>query len=179
MYFSEGVLTFQSKYSFKKSYKQLHVSFLYLGVLDIIRLSESHELGMLAWNRTAQFLLVFLIQGSWWTQEWLNRPVGVWKPQPLFIAHIITECEGVCGWWIMLRVVHPNSRKSWDSLILQYCWLKSIQWTTEISYYTVVMLSHSIVFNSLQPHGLQPARLLCPWDFPSKNSGVGCDSLSV
>lgn len=43
MYFSEGVLTFQSKYSFKKSYKQLHVSFLYLGVLDIIRLSESHD----------------------------------------------------------------------------------------------------------------------------------------
>ena len=28
--------------------------------------------------------------------------------------------------------------------------------------------------NSLWPHGLQPARLLCPWDFPGKNSGVGC-----
>ena len=26
----------------------------------------------------------------------------------------------------------------------------------------------------LQPHGLQPARLLCPWDFPGKNTGVGC-----
>ena len=25
----------------------------------------------------------------------------------------------------------------------------------------------------LQPHGLQPARLLCPWDFPGKNFGVG------
>ena len=25
------------------------------------------------------------------------------------------------------------------------------------------MLSHSFVSNSLQPHGLQPARLLCPW----------------
>lgn len=37
------MLTFQSKYSFKKSYKQLHVSFLYLSVLDITRLSESHE----------------------------------------------------------------------------------------------------------------------------------------
>ena len=23
----------------------------------------------------------------------------------------------------------------------------------------------------------QPARLLCPWDFPGKNSGVGCHSL--
>ena len=26
----------------------------------------------------------------------------------------------------------------------------------------------------LQPHGLQPARLLCPCDFPGKNIGVGC-----
>ena len=26
---------------------------------------------------------------------------------------------------------------------------------------------------SFQPHGLQPARLLCPWNFPGKNPGVG------
>ena len=31
--------------------------------------------------------------------------------------------------------------------------------------------------DSLRPHGLQPARLLCPWDFPSKNTGVGCHFL--
>ena len=29
----------------------------------------------------------------------------------------------------------------------------------------------------LQSYGLQPARLLCPWDFPSKNTGVGCHLL--
>ena len=29
----------------------------------------------------------------------------------------------------------------------------------------------------LQPQGLQPARLLCLWDFPSKNTGVGCHFL--
>ena len=27
------------------------------------------------------------------------------------------------------------------------------------------------------PHGLQPASLLCPWDFPGKNSGLGCHFL--
>ena len=32
------------------------------------------------------------------------------------------------------------------------------------------MLSH---VRLLQPHGLQPARLLCPWDSPGKNTGVG------
>ena len=29
----------------------------------------------------------------------------------------------------------------------------------------------------LWPHGLQPARFLCPWDFPGKNTGVGCPFL--
>ena len=36
------------------------------------------------------------------------------------------------------------------------------------------MLSHSVVSNSLWPHGLQPARLLCPQDSPGKNTEVGC-----
>ena len=29
------------------------------------------------------------------------------------------------------------------------------------------VLNHSVVSNSLQPHGLQPIRLLCPWGFSS------------
>ena len=37
--------------------------------------------------------------------------------------------------------------------------------------------SHSVVSNSLRPHGLQPTRLLCPWDFPGKRTGVGCHCL--
>ena len=35
----------------------------------------------------------------------------------------------------------------------------------------------SVVSNSLQPHGLYPTRLLCPWDFSGKNTGVGCHFL--
>ena len=31
-----------------------------------------------------------------------------------------------------------------------------------------------VVSNSLQPYGLQPARLLCPWDSPGKKSGLPC-----
>ena len=31
--------------------------------------------------------------------------------------------------------------------------------------------------DSLKPHGLQPTRLLRPWDFPGKSTGVGCRSL--
>ena len=29
----------------------------------------------------------------------------------------------------------------------------------------------------LRPHGLEPTRLLCPWDFPGKSTGVGCHFL--
>ena len=29
----------------------------------------------------------------------------------------------------------------------------------------VCVLSHSVMSNSLRPHGMQPARLLCPWGF--------------
>ena len=30
---------------------------------------------------------------------------------------------------------------------------------------------------TLQPHGPQPSRLLCPWDSPGENNGVGCHFL--
>ena len=44
------------------------------------------------------------------------------------------------------------------------CWGRSI----------VRMWSHLVVSDSVQPYGLQPARFLCPWDFPGRNTGVGC-----
>ena len=34
-----------------------------------------------------------------------------------------------------------------------------------------------MVSDSLQPHGLQPTRFLCPWNFPGKNTRVGCHFL--
>ena len=33
--------------------------------------------------------------------------------------------------------------------------------------------------NSVRPHRRQPSRLLCPWDSPGKNTGVGCRSLTL
>ena len=38
--------------------------------------------------------------------------------------------------------------------------------------------NHSVVSDSFQPHGLQPSGLLCPWDFPGKNTEVGCHFFS-
>src|SRR5574341_658848 len=47
-----------------------------------------------------------------------------------------------------------------------------------------LLLSHfsrahrpSVVSDSVRPHRRQPPRLPCPWDSPSKNTGVGCHFL--
>ena len=37
--------------------------------------------------------------------------------------------------------------------------------------------SRWVLSNSLRPHGLRPTRLLSPWDFPGKSTGVGCQCL--
>ena len=36
-----------------------------------------------------------------------------------------------------------------------------------------IPISLQISHHLLQPHVLQPARVLCPWNFPGKNTGVG------
>ena len=35
----------------------------------------------------------------------------------------------------------------------------------------------SVLSDSLSPDGLLPTRLLCPWDFPGKTTGMGCHAL--
>ena len=37
---------------------------------------------------------------------------------------------------------------------------------------------HSVVSDSQRPHGLQPTRLLRPWDFPGKSTGGGAIAFS-
>ena len=38
-------------------------------------------------------------------------------------------------------------------------------------------VSPSVVSHSFGSHALQPTRLLCPWNSPVKNTGVGCHFL--
>ena len=40
-----------------------------------------------------------------------------------------------------------------------------------------VVVSRSVMSDSLQPHGLWPTRLLSPWNSSGKNTGVGCHFL--
>ena len=41
----------------------------------------------------------------------------------------------------------------------------------------LLLLSRSVVSDSVRPHRRQLTRFLCPWDSPGKNTGVGCHFL--
>ena len=44
-------------------------------------------------------------------------------------------------------------------------------------YHVCVCVSCFVMSDSLQPHKLWPARLLSLWNFPGKNTGMGCHFL--
>ena len=50
-------------------------------------------------------------------------------------------------------------------------------WTTKETLLQLLLLSLVSVSDSVWPHRRQPTRLLCPWDSPGKNTGVGCHFL--
>ena len=59
------------------------------------------------------------------------------------------------------------------SLIL---WLRDLSFVMP-HFVCVRVWACSVISDSLGPHGLEPARLLCPWNSPGKNTGAGCHFL--
>ena len=53
---------------------------------------------------------------------------------------------------------------------------RTLEWVA-ISFSNAWKWSRSVISDSSRPHGLQPTRLLHPWDFPGKSTGVGCHCL--
>ena len=49
--------------------------------------------------------------------------------------------------------------------------------TTSITWEAPKVLVTLVASDSLRPHGLESARLLGPWSYPGKNTGVGCHAL--
>ena len=58
-----------------------------------------------------------------------------------------------------------------------WCNLVDLRWSFIRNLLFLLLLSRSIVSNSLRPCVLQPIRLLYPWNFPDKNTGEGCHLL--
>ena len=53
---------------------------------------------------------------------------------------------------------------------------RTLEWVA-ISFSSAWKWSHSVVSDSVRPHGRQPAWLPRPWDSPGKDTGVGCRCL--
>ena len=77
--------------------------------------------------------------------------------------------------WISCTYTYTNSLFSFFPLIGHYRAMSRVPYAIELV--LSESDSYSVVSDSLRPHGLQPARFLCPWDFPGKNTGVGCHLL--
>ena len=91
---------------------------------------------------------------TWWTWVLVNSGSWWWTGRP-----------GVLQFMGSQRVGHD--------------WAAELNWT-ELNWMHVSekwKWSHSVVSDSLGPHGLQPIRLLHQWDFPGKSTGVGCHCL--
>ena len=60
-----------------------------------------------------------------------------------------------------------SRQEHWSGLPFPYPMHESEKWKW----------SRSVMSNPQRPHGLQPTRLLRPWDFPGRSTGVGCHCL--
>ena len=111
-----------------------------------------------------------------WCWNWNSNTLATWWEE-------MTHWER--PWcWETLRA--EGSDRGWDG------WMASRQlitdvieqapgdehdWTTEQQQQSMFNCMCARSCPTPRPHGLQPARLLCPWDSPGKNTEVGCHSL--
>ena len=65
---------------------------------------------------------------------------------------------------------------NWPRSVTSAVWMST--WLTGwLDQHQSVSVSLSVMSDSLRPNGLQPTRVLCPWDSPGKNTGVTCHFL--
>ena len=50
----------------------------------------------------------------------------------------------------------------------------SMEFSRQEHWLLLCCVIRSVVSDSLQPHGLESSRLLCPWESPGKNTGMSC-----
>ena len=106
---------------------------------------------MRKWNRA-----------GWWDQrhKWRSRP---WRGDCIFLFHE------------MQRSTSSDSEtyRSWEAKNIKQILVISILVKEEAKWKWI----RSVVSDSSRPHGLQPTRLLRPWDFPGKSTGVGAQGI--
>jgi len=96
---------------------------------------------------------------------WLLSP---WNVPAAAAAKLLQSCPTLCD---PIDGSPPGSAipgilqartLEWVAISFSNAWSEKWKW------------SRSVVSDSSWPHGLQPTRLLHPWDFPGKSTGSGC-----
>ena len=100
-----------------------------------------------------------------------GRCFNLWATRKTHMAKLLQSCPTLCN---PIDGSPPGSpslgfsrQEHWSGLPFPPPMHESEKWKW----------SRSVVSDPQQPHGLQPTRLLCPWEFPGKSSGVGCHCL--
>ena len=88
-------------------------------------------------------------------------------------------------WCLLVRTTHNSSRViffdhlSLEDLVIVLYSLSTSVYSLDASPVSMIFLACSGAQScpTLRPRGLQPTRLLCPWDSPGKDTGEGCHFL--
>ena len=107
---------------------------------------------------------VSCIAGRFFT-SWATR-----EALPLLLSHFSNVRLCVTPWTAAYQAPPSlgfSRQEHWSGLPFPFPMHESEKWKW----------SCLVMSDSQQPHGLQPTRLLHPWDFPGKSTGVGCHCL--
>ena len=93
-----------------------------------------------------------------WKISWTDEPGGLQSTGSQRVRHLLSDFTFTFHFRALEKEMATHSSVLLVALILCCLVVKSCP-------------------SLLQPHGLEPARLLCPWNSPGKNIGVGCHFL--
>ena len=91
-----------------------------------------------------------------------------------YASESLLDFGGVGGWKLIIYRSFSCSKEYIDK---PHLFPTTFPTNQKVNKLHVCMFSRSIMSDSLQPPELQPTRLPFPWDFPGKNTGVGCHFL--
>ena len=121
---------------------------------------------------------------KWWAHVFLEAQLqngGFLRRSPPHPPQTLVECRSCCFREVWLCWITEISRWLNTALNLSHhhwCDHHIIALTIWSSWLILgESVGRSVLSDSLLPHGLEPSRLLCPWGFFRKNTGVGCLSL--
>ena len=130
------------------------------------------------------------ISSEWGTKIWPQLclpseqklfPFQGWVPPSTWSQGSLDWADGQMTFNQLFVIVFDSVSFSRNGRVIQIEWFESALVEETIFFKGKSLRSVpavcSVMPDSLRPCGLQPARLLCPWDSPGESAGLGCHFL--